>query len=252
MPLPESLARAILNRRVAAPLEDYTARAMPTRGQQRLEDAVYRGPRGEVYTFPQDVMLRDRTAWAAMRKMIDKGLYDPAELAFKETGDPKARSVMRLSDTMQSVGLPRLKSIGPQFDAMAFKLDPTESVTHAAAALSGPQLTKANVAYLNDLAASVAPEAKGSGGELLQAILEGPLYPDAPQMMFTPLEGARPWYEKKFGMEYVPWKEAKTDDAMRSVLQNLGMEHNAIDLGVGIIKRAEGGLAAYHRSNHHG
>lgn len=242
--IPSAIRRAIMSGKVA---REGLSAAEPVGALEALAKSqnLARGPKGELYHFPQDMMYKDRGQWQGLRAAIDAGIVDPAYVA--ATPSTKARSAARLADTVKGMALPKDKITPSEFEAVALRTDPNQEFAHSVAALSGPGTTHdPRSMYLYDLAAG---ETKGSGGELLRNILEGPLYPGASDVLFTPLVPAHDFYKNKFGAELLSPNEALTDPRIKSILDAVQMGHNAEDLGVGIIRRAKGGLATYKECN---
>lgn len=219
------------------------------KGVQAAEQLIVKGPRGEYYTFPKELHqqypLDSGTLWSYLRRLIDEGQVNPVldmstgDIPYKQVA--KAQKAMDLAQRIKDRGLPRKGSwIDPEFDAVALKLNTPGTKADAVAALSGPQTTGEASMYLHDLASSDVP---GAGGSLLRSLLKGPLYDDASEMIFTPIntDDTMNFY-RKFGMKYASPDEVQTDDRLLRLLKNVGEGHNAKDLGVGIIQRKRGGL----------
>jgi hypothetical protein len=217
-------------------------RATPS--QALFEKSMIRGPRGEYYAFPRELPLDERGGLQGIRDVVNAGIVKPIErMPLGEVPAGKAQKGQNAARLATSVlrGLPRQSYVDPGFDAIALKMHPTGVKADALAALDSPEtINEPGVAYLYDLAAAL--DAPGAGEHLLDSILKGPLFPDADRIVFTPLEKARDFYQKRFGAEYMSPLDALSDGVIAKILDSAGAQHLAEDLGVGIIRRAGGGL----------
>jgi len=217
------------------------------KGVQAADTIVVRGPRGEYYTFPKETAKqfgKDSHALNSyLRRMIEEGQISPVldmntgEIPYKQVA--KAQKAMDLAIKIRDRGLPTKSARNrPEFDAIALQLNAPGTRADAVAAMSGPSTTKDPSMFLHDLAAADAP---GAGGSLLDSVLKGPLYDDASEVVLTPLPTAMDFY-RKFGMEHLSPSEALSDTRIHGILDRLDEVRNAQTLGVGVIKRAKGGL----------
>lgn len=225
------------------------------KGLQAAEQVMVKGPGGEYYTFPKEIAqqypLDSPAIWSYIRRLIDEGQVNPVldmrtgEIPYQQVA--KAQKAMDLAQRVKEAGLPRKGSFrDPEFDALALKLNAPGTKADAVAALSGPQTTGEKSMFLHDLAASDVP---GAGGHLLRSLLKGPLFDDAGEVVFTPIntDDTMNFY-RKFGMRYLSPSEAATDPRISELMKRLDETRNAKDLGVGVIQRAEGGLVKTDRS----
>ena len=220
------------------------------RAAKSARDVAHRashvGRGGELYLFPKELAISERKpVTEAYRDMLEDGLVAPASLL----NGPKAEDTLRLANTIISDGLPkqaRGMMLPAWHDAVAVLPDATGRYANAAAMFDSPlSLRNRDYFFLQDLVGS--PDAPGSGEKLLRHVLGGDLYDDASHVLLTPLPRAKDFYTKKFGMRWLSPDEAAGDPAIDSMLGGANARHNAEDLGVGIINRAQGGLAALRR-----
>lgn len=235
----------------------------------RVSQQIVQGPRGEMYMFPSQANMAERSSWDPVRSLINRGMVLPvksgevaASLPVSETRSglqsdlfqaprPSTRSLgprlqaksedaSRLAQTIRESALPQSRSMPVMHESLAMKLNPEGSAAESAASLSGPETTGLKTTgFLHDLAAD--PRAQGSGYDLLKAVLEGPLYPDVDRLIFTPLTGARDFYKKKFGARLLTPQDSVSDTELAAAMGRMGQHQNVADLGLGIIERKEGG-----------
>lgn len=205
-----------------------------TARQGRVAQQVIRGPRGEMYLFPSESTQAERATWDPIREAIDRTfLLEKGRMPDRKTADSS-----RLADAIQRSALPRSRSMPATIDALSARLDSPGTRADAVSAWS--TTGNPNLMFLNDLVAN--PKVPGAGYQLLKDNLEGPLMPDASQVIFTPLAGARDFYKNKFGARLLTPQEAVTDPAYARAIGELGQHQNLDDLGLGVIERAEGGV----------
>lgn len=251
----EVLANILAKTGLYRPVQGDLPLGVPDASVKRQLMSLVPSTEGVTYAFP-------RAQWGAapwQRQQLRQGLIQPLheqeliakqaadatpwsniEDAFKKEAD-KARAGSRLAQRVSEFGLPSAGSVmRPRFDMLAY-LNGNQGAD-AAAAFRGPEWTgNPNIGFLDDL---IGGTTKGSGGKLLSHVLSDPaVMPDVDKFIYTPLPGARPFYEKQFGAEYMPLRDVTSDpdsDIYRAI-DNLGEWHNA-DLGVGVIHRAGGGV----------
>ncbi len=240
MALPEWLLNAVTKGLIARKataqgaldvLRDNTAQA-------RAAAQFVRGPAGEFYMFPSQASQTQRASWDPVRSAISNTMsVGPGRMPTR-----KAADAARVSGQLVERGLARSRLMPADMDVVAMRFNDSAGM-NAVAGLGGEEATgNATRAFLYDLAAN--PKASGEGYRLLKNVLEGPALPNSDQLLFTPLPGAKQFYRDKFGMIFVEPDEWFEDDAIRSVIQKLGQEDNALELGVGVIKRKCGGLVS--------
>lgn len=212
--------------------------------QARAGVQTVRGPRGEVYMFPTESTLTERAAWEPLREAVEEGIVRGPDRQAKLSGElasSKARDSARLANAIIDGALPRKRLISPVFDVLSLNMDDAGRA-RAAATYAAPSTTgHPGAGILYDLSAD--PGYRGGGYDLLRANLDGPMLPDASEFWFTPLPGAKKFYTHKFGMKYMDPYEALSDPDVSEAFRAVGGTDNVKDLGVGVIRRAAGGLA---------
>ena len=231
-PLSPSLVAAIAKRLIAP---ESTAQGGLTAlrdmsRQARLNQQLVPGPRGELYMFPADASQGERATWEPMREM----LLDAFGVPKGRMPTRKAADSSRLMEQMQDAAFPRSRMTAPTVDAFAAQLSPQGNRLEAASAWGAS--SEPDLAFLNKLIGG-----RGTGYEHLSNVLSGPLLPDASQVFFTPLSGARDFYKQKFGARFLSPDEAAGELDLDRAIRSVHQSGNASDLGVGIINRAEGG-----------
>lgn len=209
-----------------------------TSRQSRLAEQVVRGPKGELYMFPGGASLAERAAWDPMRELVN----DTFSLRKGVMPDRKTADSARLADTIVQGAMPRNRAMPVTMDALAASLN--DPGTRMQAASTWGATNNPGKAFLYDLVGD--PKTPGAGYEHLRDVLSGPLMPDADQVLFTPLPGVRDFYKKRFGADYIHPNDIASDPDLDRLLRGLGQHFNADDLGVGVIKRAQGGLVRCH------
>lgn len=231
---PPSITAAIAKRLIApeAVGQGALTALRDTSRQGRIAQQMVRGPNGELYMFPAEATLAERAAHDPIREMLLSSFGIPKG----RMPTRKAADSARLMEQMQDAAFPRSRMASPVVDAFSAQLSPQGRRLEAASAWGAS--SEPDLAFLNKLIGD-----RGTGYEHLSNVLAGPLLPDANQVFFTPLAGARDFYAKKFGARFLSPDEAAGELDLDRALGSVGQRHNAADLGVGIINRARGGLA---------